>query len=191
MTFNAASVEHKHSGSRWTVEVVELPKITTELPVSVDKGWKHLKDLSLADSDYGTPGYFDILLGVDVFNQVICQGRRTGLPGSSMALNTWFGWVLSRTVKHEGAQRQVTSCFSSYTTGDEILQKFWELESCNIQSHPFSLEEQTVVDHFNSNHHRDDEGRFIVPLPMKEDTKDLGESKLMAVRRFRSLERSL
>ena len=54
-----------------------LPKIITELPVlpvSVDKDCKHLKGLRLADPDYGTPGYIDILLGVDVFNQVICQG---------------------------------------------------------------------------------------------------------------------
>ena len=171
-----------------------LPKIATELPillVSVDKDWKHLKGLRLADPDYETPGYIDILLDVDVFNQVICQGWRTGPPGSPMALNTRFGWVLSGTVKHKGAQSQVTSCFSSSSAGDEILQRFWEVEGCNFQSPPFSLEEQAVVDHFNSNDHRDDEVGFIVPLPMKEDAKALGGSKLMAVRLFRSLERSL
>ena len=65
------------------------------------------------------------------------------------------------------------------------------MESCNFQSSPFSLEEQAVVGHFNSSHHRDKEGRFTVPLPIKEDAEALGESKLMAVRRFSSLERSL
>ena len=107
------------------VEAVVLPKITTEfpvLPMSADKDWKHLKGLLLANPDYGTPGYIDMLLGVDIFNQVVCQGRRTGPPGFPMALDTWFGWVLSRTMKQGGAQRQVTSCFSSSITGDEILQ---------------------------------------------------------------------
>ena len=62
--------------------------------------------------------------------------------------------------------------------------RFWEVESCNFLSLPVSLEEQAVVDHFNSNHRRDKEGRFIVPLPMKEDAEALGESKSMAVRRL-------
>ena len=94
VTFNVASLEYKRSGPRWMVEAVVLPKITTELPVlpvSVDKDWKHLRGLCMADPDYGTPGYIDILLGVYVFNQVICHCRRTGPPGSPMALNTRFG----------------------------------------------------------------------------------------------------
>ena len=103
-------------------EAVVLPKIITDLlvsPVSFNKNWKHLKGLNLADPDYEIPGYIDILLGVDIFNQVVCQGWRTGLPGSLMALNT----RLSGTMKHNGPQQQVTSCFSSIR-GDEILQRF-------------------------------------------------------------------
>ncbi len=52
-------------------------------------------------------------------------------------------------------------------------------------------EEQSVVSHFQAHHRRDDEGRFVVPLPLKSDAKPLGESRSLAVRRFLSLERSL
>ena len=45
--------------------------------------------------------------------------------------------------------------------------------------------------HFEANHHHDETGRFVVPLPRKADATPLGESRLQAVRRFLSLEHSL
>ena len=48
-----------------------------------------------------------------------------------------------------------------------------------------------VVRHFESNHTRTKEGRFIVPLPKDPNAKPIGESRSQAVRRFLSLERSL
>ena len=54
-----------------------------------------------------------------------------------------------------------------------------------------SLQEQAVVKHFQENHTRDSSGRFIVPLPVQDGVPLLGELKSLAVRRFKSLERSL
>ena len=45
------------------------------------KNWKHLAKLNLADPDFGIPGYINVLLGIDVFNKVVRQGRRTGPLG--------------------------------------------------------------------------------------------------------------
>ena len=75
VTFNIANRQPiqvgRTSGPRWKVDTVVLPKITTKLPmfpVKIDADWKHLSDLCLADPDCGTPGYVDILLGVEVFS---------------------------------------------------------------------------------------------------------------------------
>ena len=54
-----------------------------------------------------------------------------------------------------------------------------------------SPEERMVVQHFKENHSRSESGRFIVPLPKNPQSKQLGESRLQAVRSFHSLERSL
>jgi hypothetical protein len=48
-----------------------------------------------------------------------------------------------------------------------------------------------VVRHFESNHSRSKEGRFVVPLPRNPSAKRIGESRSQAVRRFLSLERTL
>ena len=47
------------------------------------------------------------------------------------------------------------------------------------------------MDHFKAHHSRDDDGRFIIPLPRITNPPLLGESRSSAVRRYLSLELSL
>ena len=54
-----------------------------------------------------------------------------------------------------------------------------------------SPEERSAVRHFKANQTCTRDGRFVVPLPKRENAKCLGESRSQAVQRFLSLERSL
>ena len=65
------------------------------------------------------------------------------------------------------------------------------MEDYNCKEAAFSVDERAVVEQFEQEHLRDDLGRFIVPLPMKERVSMLGESRSIAIRRFKALERSL
>ena len=47
------------------------------------------------------------------------------------------------------------------------------------------------MSHFEENHRRTNDGRFVVPLPKKPDPQSFGESRSQAVIRFLSLEHSL
>ena len=63
------------------VEALVLPKITSVLPshrIPFSRKWKHLRNLLLADLDFGTPGTIDLLLGADVFSPAVLHGRRFG-----------------------------------------------------------------------------------------------------------------
>ena len=175
------------------VSALVLPKVTMKLPlhpVSCDNDWCHLKGIRLADPEFGTPGKIDILLGADVFGRVLLHGRRSGAYGSPTAIETTFGWVLTGAVG-TGSQAQVVSHHVSVLCGDELLRKFWEVEDVASGSRSLTKEEQAVVQHFEGNYHRDEQGRFVVPLPLKPDPNPLGESRSTAVRRFLSMERSL
>ena len=55
----------------------------------------------------------------------------------------------------------------------------------------FSPEEKYVVQHYETNHTRTENGRFIVPLPKKSGAGVIGESRTQAVRQSLSIERSL
>lgn len=63
-------------------------------PVPFDLSWSHLSGLSLADPTFGEPRRVDILLGVDVFADILCHGWQIGPVGSPFAAKTEFGWVV-------------------------------------------------------------------------------------------------
>ena len=174
---------------------IVLPKITCDLPVSpvpFDSSWSHISDLILADPAFGLPGRIDILLGVDIFVNALMQGRRIGPPGAPVALETEFGWVLSgatKPIEGDPVNLHVT-CMHSTLSSDDLLRKFWEIEEPQ-SSQSVTLEEQTVLKHFDTHHYREENGTFVVPLPKIPHTQKIGESRSQAMRRFISLERSL
>ena len=51
----------------------------------------HLSNLHLADPEFGVPGHIEILLGIDIFTDVLLNGRQKGPPGSLVAMETHFG----------------------------------------------------------------------------------------------------
>ena len=80
------------------VSAIIVPQVTCDLPVSpiaFGSEWNHLSDIELADPKFGIPGKIDILFGVDVFSNVLKQGRRVGPLNAPMAIETDFGWVLA------------------------------------------------------------------------------------------------
>jgi Protein of unknown function (DUF1759) len=70
----------------------------------------------------------------------------------------------------------------------DLVKRFWEIETCQ-PSPNLTVEEKQVEDHFLATHKRNEEGRYVVELPLKPTINDLGDSKSMAVRRFQALER--
>ena len=80
------------------VTAVVVLRVTCDLPlhpVTFDPTWNHLTDIPLADPEFGRPGRVDIFLGVDMFIKTLLHGRRIGPPGSPIAFETKFGWVLA------------------------------------------------------------------------------------------------
>ena len=129
---------------------------------------------------------------MDIFARVVRDGRRVGAPGSPVAFETQFGWVLAGEVDTSAScEKRITSNHVMLKSGDDILHQFWEVEHQPLGEASLSVEEKGVVKHFQENHFRSSDGMFVVPLPKQPDAKPLGESRSQAIRRFCSLERSL
>ena len=119
------------SGRKIEVTAVVVPKVTCDLPlkpVTYEIGWTHLSDLPLADPGFGQLGRIDILLGADVFVDVLCQGRRNGPASSPTAFETDLGWVLcgntGSTLTSAQANVHITTFHTSITSSDDVLRKF-------------------------------------------------------------------
>ena len=74
----------QQSGKIHSVQALVLTKITSNTPaypVSEQRNWIHLANLSLTDADYGTPSSVDLLLGADMFSRVFLRRfRPSGTP---------------------------------------------------------------------------------------------------------------
>ena len=85
------------------------------------------------------------------------------------------------------------SCYLATTIedlqgSDELLRKFWEIENQYFQKPMLSTDEKEVMEHFKRVHYCNEKGMFIVPLPVKGDAIPLGESRMVAARKFRMLQ---
>ena len=84
------------------ISALVVPRVVHDLPtiyVPLDNKWYHLSNIQLADPSFNVPGRIDLLLGVDIFTRILLDGRREGIPGSPVALETLFGWVLCGNVE--------------------------------------------------------------------------------------------
>ncbi len=97
-TFSISTMSTPVDHEKLQMSAIVVPRVTCDLPtqpVHFNAKWSHLNDLHLADPDFGQPNKIDILLGVDVYADVLLQGRRNGPPGTPTAFETKFGWVLT------------------------------------------------------------------------------------------------
>ncbi|XP_063389660.1 uncharacterized protein LOC134675379 [Cydia fagiglandana] len=213
-TFGSLSCEIKPMGNKPSSLSTKLeafvlsPVCADQPPQPVDSsGWSHTRNLSLADPDFARPAPVDLLLNAQVFVSSLLPGIRRGEPGQPTLLKTIYGWV----VMGECDESQLTSsalvssrnnnkhCFfvsspSQILSLDDSIKKFWELENVSSPTKPFvSEEDQRCEDYFREKYYRNEEGRFVVPLPFVDPTNKptFLNSREIALKRFTSLERKL
>ena len=172
------------------VTTLIIPKVTGKLPPQRcnSNQWPHLQGLLLADPNYNKPSEVEILLGADIFWDLLLDGKKKSpKPGSPIALRSTLGWLVAGNLN--SPSHQVTVHYAEAAL-DETLQKFWEVEGVPTSS-LYTKEEKLFEEHFQSTTTRDETGRFVVKLPIKDSQSILGSSRDMAVRRLIQLEKRL
>ncbi|GFW25570.1 5'-3' exoribonuclease 2 [Trichonephila clavipes] len=164
-----------------------LPKITCDLPqfqvdASALNTFMHLK---LADVNCLQPGPIDILLGADVFGEIMLN-RHLNVQGQSLTeMESIFGWVVLGKTKL--SCQRIISNHASYNAVEFQLDKFWQLEELG-ETKPFTNEEIACEYHFKRTHTRDSTGRFVVNFPFRDSSDELGSSRDTAVHRLQQIE---
>lgn len=171
-----------------------VPTISINLPtqkVCLD----HLnipQNITLADPQFNEPQSIDLLIGSQLFWDLILEGKMSLGKGLPTLHNTKFGWIISGPVSHFSL---VSACNLLQTVPeDEQLKSFWELEEVpnNFnKSLLISKEETQCEDIFKNTTIRDARGSFNVQFPFKYSPSLLGESKDIAIKRFTNLEKKL
>lgn len=172
------------------INALVLKQLTNSLPGFKVKNNESsvLQGLQLADPAFNEPGKIDILLGADIYEDIILHGLIKGVRGMPMAQETELGWMLSG--KTACNQTENIMALVSNMELDQQLARFWEIEEVSAER-MLTAEEEACEKHYAENHDRRPDGKYVVKLPLKEDPKVLGNSFNMAMVRFKAMERSL
>ncbi|XP_046601937.1 uncharacterized protein LOC124295559 [Neodiprion lecontei] len=171
-----------HTSFSCQVEALVLPRLTSYLPSFrlLVEDWPHLRGLNLADPSFAHPSQIDVILGADIYSNIIGQGVRRGAPGTPIAQETQFAWVLSGCVSAEAASPSYGAVQGFQCSLDhellDLVQQFWKQEEV---SKPLALtsEEKRCEQHFRETVSRTASGRYVVRLPLKDNSVELGNPR--------------
>ncbi|XP_052754454.1 uncharacterized protein LOC128201460 [Galleria mellonella] len=190
------SIIPKYSSEpQFELPLVVIKKITSNIPIvplpsGVREKFSHL---CLANENFDKPCKIDILLGVECFDRIYDGGRYTPGPEYPCALSSVFGWVITGQLQHSEVLspiKDMTSLLVSTCQLDDVVQRFWETEeppSVRIKIPEYDICEQQ----YKKCTYRDTNGRYVVPIMLKENYSDLGSSSELALNRFLNLEKRL
>uniref|UniRef100_A0A8D8SX65 Reverse transcriptase domain-containing protein n=1 Tax=Cacopsylla melanoneura TaxID=428564 RepID=A0A8D8SX65_9HEMI len=173
------------------LRAIALPQITSNMPaqkINIDKH-KYLLQYELADPEFFIPNSVDMILGAEIFYDILKPGRVANFPGRPAMQNTIFGWVVAGRLPIYSDTKSTHSCM--HVTFPDPLSKFWEIEELPALKNNYSKEETECEEYFEETTYRSEDGKYVVRIPFKENLKDIGHSKRQALQRYNSLEKRL
>ncbi|XP_055941843.1 uncharacterized protein LOC129971891 [Argiope bruennichi] len=169
-----------------TLDFLAIPKITDLMPSTyIDlEGIEIPPYVQLADPEFFSPKKVDILIGAEIFLSILKENR-FDINNSLILQETVFGHILSGTIQGKQESHHC-GLISQIDNLDNLLKKFWEVE--NILDTPTSKnkEELECEENFMQTYRRDEQGKYIVNLPLKKNMQ-LGNSIQTAKQRLDSL----
>lgn len=119
------------SNRNFKVSCAILNKITCQLPqVAINKSSLHIpQNINLADSLFHSPSKIDLLLGSDIYYDIIAPGLINLGNNLPTLQNSHLGWVIAGPVSIQNCLTNFNvSLFSRTCDINELIPRFWQLE---------------------------------------------------------------
>lgn len=183
------TVRSKHNAYEQTIRCLVLPRITNNIPaVSFNPDLINIPiNMPLADETFYESGDIDVLMGAQHFWDILCDGKIQLAKNGPTLQNTHFGWILAGLL-HIPNNDRPKHTMAHCALNDEVA-KFWQIEE--FAEPVLSDEQKMCEDIFSTTTRREEDGRFIVKLPLRENATQLGDSRRSALNRFHLLESKL
>lgn len=170
-----------------------LPRITSNLILysfqynSIDIP----KQIVLADPDFNISSKIDMLIGSELFWQIILPDRQIINKNQLIYQETKLGWVVSGSIPISISLFVTTCHLETDNHTNDNLTRFWQIEEIVPNKPIMSNEELECEKHFTQTTSRDSTSRFIVKIPFNNLLNQLGDSRELTLRRFFHLENKL
>ncbi|XP_058789685.1 uncharacterized protein LOC131663342 [Phymastichus coffea] len=169
-----------------------LPRLTFDLPsrVSTKQDLTQLEVLPLADPSFYTPGRIDLMIGADLYGQLLRPGLKQVSSSGLVVQNTALGWIISGPTYTPSARWAVHTNYTSIkvlrcvVNNDlsELLQRFWTLEEVPAVTDSLKPDDEACEKLFTETHKRGSDGHYQVRLQRVGEIPRVGmETQCMAL----------
>ena len=172
-----------------TFDVLDQRKICDDVP-SVARGpWtKELKSMNiiLNDCEEKSSG-IDVLIGADVLGRLF-TGKRKILSGGLVATETYLGWTLMGKTTLPAEKEDATMAVIAMFVNNASISDLFSLDVLGITD-PTETESRKMRDYRTKQYFEDtveinEEGRYEIALPWKDDHLPLPSNKDLALKRL-------
>ncbi|GBM87376.1 hypothetical protein AVEN_168629-1 [Araneus ventricosus] len=161
-------------------------KLKNEILIRLQRLEEHIKEYEKLDSELSVE-HSEIVEFEDRFR----NGRIIGSEGQPIAQSTVFGYAVADQIRKDSNSLSYTQSHlirvENDSNIDSILQQFWQMEEFPFKK-SFLSEEAFCETHFKSTYKINEQGRFVVKLPVYRYINQLGDTKGMAVSRLLGME---
>lgn len=149
--------------------------------------------IQLADPNFNISSEIELLIGSDLYWDILKPDFIRGQRGQPHLQNTCFGYILAGSCAINASNNHTaqSNCHMSINHLDQTLSKFWEVENLTTDKPILTPDEVQCETHFERTHQRLSDGRFQVNLPFNNQKPKLGYSRTSALKRFYNLENKL
>lgn len=178
-----------------------LPSITSNQPdIGIDvSDWRIPTEVGLADPHFNKPQRIDMLLGADIFFDLMSEGQIKLGEELPLLKNTLLGWIVVGKYKSNEIFDKGTHSYTHVSTLNpkadvslnKMLETFLAIEEVTSNVPNWTEEQIACENAFIKSIRQGPDGRFIVKLPFKRDPNTLGDSRKIAEKRFLHLEKQL
>ncbi|GBM37263.1 hypothetical protein AVEN_244946-1 [Araneus ventricosus] len=184
-------ISNKDNSFNESLKFMVVPKISSVTPsCSLDISKLSLpKHIKLADPSFHKPAKISMLLGAQVFFKII-KAYQIEINYSITLQNSVFNYIVTGGLPTADDKLH---CFllSEQEGLENLISKFWQLESIEDESLNLNSQTKFCEDHFVDNHRKDQTGHYIVQMAFLKEPSCLGVSKQTAIRQLNSLWRKL
>ncbi|GFX27557.1 uncharacterized protein TNCV_4996121 [Trichonephila clavipes] len=180
------AISNQNKSFEMELDMLVVKKITDFIPqkaLEINSDFSNF--VELADSKFNVPGKIDLLLGANIFYELLKPERIKIKDSQLLLVNSIFGYIvtgnldsINETKAHCGLIRDEDL--------NKNLEKFWKLEEVE---EPIVKNKERLIceEHYANTPFRTKEGKYVVSMPLKKEPSCLGNSKDIALKRLGSL----
>ncbi|GFU28924.1 uncharacterized protein TNCV_470561 [Trichonephila clavipes] len=171
------AISNQNKSFERELDMLVVKKITDFIPqktLEINSDFSNF--VELADSTFNVPGKIDLLLGANIFYELLKPERVKIKDSQLLLVNSVFGYIVTGNLD----SIKETKVHCGFIRDEDFVEEVAE---------PIVKNKERLIceEHCANTHFRIKEGKYVVCMPLKKEPSCLGNSKDIALKRLGSL----